>query len=257
MTARRALAALLIAAGAVISAGCEVSTLERSYTPELIAAVGAGSDQLAQIETTFTDAAEQGATFTAPDTDAAMTTLIEGRLDELSAEDITDMQAANRDSRRRVARVMRDLDTLAGDLRAARVQAAEHADLSDGAYAFLDAWNAHLTASAEQVAGLRAAMVGLRPAFGGFRRLLDAAIDTARLGHTRQFARARERFIDAITERMDDFQQTAEPLLGRTDADKRLVALLNDDSEASAIAEAVNDQHPGGYLAQLARTEDQ
>lgn len=45
--------------------------------------------------------------------------------------------------------------------------------------------------------------------------------------------------------------RTGEQITASNDADRRLIDLLNDDSEARAIFEAVNERHPDGDLAEL------
>jgi hypothetical protein len=54
-----------------------------------------------------------------------------------------------------------------------------------------------------------------------------------------------------LADYVDTLTRASEQIAASSDADKRLVDLLNDDSEARAIFEAVNERHPDGYLAEL------
>jgi hypothetical protein len=246
----RAVTAALLGLGLVVG-GCGVATVETTFDDALIRDVGSGSVAVKSIETTLTDALKANTTFNEPSTEKVMERLLRGQLNQLTVEDMTLMARTNRLSRRRFQRILRKLNAVKADVTAAKVDVSAHRDLTEGAQEFLRAWDDYLSVNADRVAKMRQGLADLRPMFTSFDELLVAAIDTARLGHTRNFDRLRDQMLDTLQTDVAAFQSTIEAVTKPGDADKRLLDLINEDQEAQAIVTTVNKRYPNGYLAGL------
>jgi len=161
------------------------------------------------------------------------------------------MASTNRRSRNRFGEVLRELRGVRDNIDAAEVDPSAHTELTEGAQRFLVKWDDCLGANASRVATMMDGLRGLRPSFGRFDELLAAAVDTARLRHTRVFDRLRTHMLSRVQSEAERFQSKMETVMATSDADRALVALLNEDQEAQAIVKAVNVKYPKGYLAEL------
>jgi hypothetical protein len=245
----RALAVALLATAAL--SGCAVTTMETTFDDALIRDVGAGSDAVGRIETTLTDAFKVNDGVDDEKLDKPMMALLRGQLHKLSYEDIDGMASTNRRSRKRFKAVLGKLRAVGAGIDDAQVDAAAHPDLSGGAQEFLRRWNSYLDVNATRVITMTDALDEMRPMFGRFDALLTAAVDTAELGHTRVFDPLRRDMLDTLDSDVQRFHAKLGRVTELDDADRELVELVKDDTEAQAIVTAVNKKHPDGMLAKM------
>ena len=246
---RRGAALAVAMLAAVTFAGCGVTTVETTFDDALVREVGAGSVAAQGLYSSVAGLQKVNERFNEPSVEKLMTSLVDGRLDKLTAADIARLARVNRLSRKRFSRLLRQLDGVEQDMRESRVKASAHDDLSDGATEFVGAWNGYLQGNAERTASLRDGLGKFNGTFDGFDKLLAAALDTARVGNTRHFEPLRDRFIDDAGELAEAYSTTTASLLKNRPADRRLVDLLNENAEARVILNAVNKKYPAGYLA--------
>ena len=245
---RALIVALLVA---TVLNGCAATTVETTFDDALIRDVGAGSDALGRIETTLTDAFRVNNGFNDEKLDKPMMALLRGQLHKLTYEDIDAMRSTNRRSRRRFKAVLDELKGVRGAIDDTQVDPAAHTDLSEGAQDFLRRWDSYLSVNATRVTTMTDVLDEMRPMFGRFDALLDAAVGTAKLGHTREFDPLRRAMLDTLESDVERFKQKLAKVTESDDADRELIELVNEDKEAQAIVTAVNKKHPEGMLAQM------
>jgi hypothetical protein len=236
----------------LIAGGCGQSAPKEAVAPQLIDDVEAGSvaiDKIASINRTVREGLQLD-----PSSTDALTKLYEGRLDELTQDDVDQMDAVNRASLARLNRTLSRVEVVTRELRASRIDVGRHSAVSKGGRRFLRAWNAHLEGQGRRMSMLRDALEDFRPVVTGFSDLLDAALDTARLDETRTFMRARDRYLADI----DAYDARLTSAIRRINADtagrERLIDALRASGDARALVRAVTRRDPHGYLARVAFT---
>ena len=249
------LLALVIACGIGV-AGCGVTTSgvtssEPVYTPALIKQVGVGSVALANSAPAIRAQAKATGVLQDRSLQQAETYLFEGRLDKLRLADLSRMASSNHNAAAHFDDNLRKVDRVAASLSGAVVNASAYQRLPDGSKTFLADWNQELRTEAAGLTHGRNALVGARPFFGEMQSLLRAAYNTAQLRSTVQFDKVRRRFIADVRSRFPDVDGVVAADHRRADAAERtLISLVNNNREAQAIFEKVNQEYPHGWLAQ-------
>jgi hypothetical protein len=177
--------------------------------------------------------------------------LFNGQLDQMSAADRARLTRVSKLSRAREATLLRQWGDVERRIGAARVNADAHGDVSAGARKFVVAWNAYLQGNAERAADMRAFVRKGAASTAGFDALLAAAATAVRTRDTRRFVMLRDRMLDDTRDVANDMDSDFQRFSAVSPADKTLVNTLNSNSEARAVATAVNDKYPNGYLAYL------
>lgn len=241
-------ARVLAVAGMVAAlAGCEATRSETSFDDALIRELGGGSVALQRIATTLSSDEFRG-----PTSDPTAAALLRGELDRLTEADLREAERTNRAARRRSTRLLRELNIITAELASARVDVREHEDLTDGAQAFLGAWNDYLRANERRNDRLVSAIEETSPSFAAYRRLIDAARTALRLRSADAYLRVRQDVVQDIVGQVESLQAALREAGSLDAADRRFVELVNEDVEAQAILVEVNERYPDGYLAQIA-----
>ncbi len=242
----RLLQFVAIAVVAMSGVSCAITTVETSYDQALIDELGAGSEALQNIFDVMSPPNIQ------PDfNDAAAELIFRGELDKLTAEDLKATVAISRENERQFRRVLRRLKPVAGEVRRAQVEVAAHSDLSEGAQEFIRAWNDYLSVNADRTKRLRRSLGGMNVWFDRYEELVQAVRETARLGSTVEFARMRDDILEDVTADARGRKKLFERILAETPVEQRIRDLVNNDQEANAMVERVNDEYPDGFLADV------
>lgn len=181
----------------------------------------------------------------------ATTYLFEGQLDKLRVADLSRIGSVNHNAAAHFDDNLRLLDRVAASLSGSVVKASAYQSLPDGSRTFLADWNQDLRIEAAGITRARNAFVGVRPFFGEMQSLLRAAYNTTQLRSTVQFEKVRGRLTEDIRSRFPDLDGVVAAGNRNVDAaERRLVSFVNNNREAQAIVDKVNQQYPRGWLAQ-------
>lgn len=239
---------IAVAAFAVGLAGCTVAELDNSFDDALIDDVGAGSQALNRFYGALDpDRAKPPIDFR---DDGTAARLFRGQLHELTVDDLEATIAASRGNERQFRVVLSEIRVAERRLRHARVDSSAHRELSDGAHEFIQAWNRFLFANASRARQLRRGLARFIPWFDSYEELASAAQQAITSGATAQVDRLRDETLREVGAGVASFNRLMDRI-GEGAADRRIRDLVNNDQEANAIVQRVNEVHPDGYLAKV------